>query len=171
MTGRPRCGSRAGTADADIPAVATLGGMDVLREPAAGAAPDVLLLGAGPMAGVCVQAAERLADHGIGVTVVDPRWVKPLDEALVGGGARAPARGDRRGQRRGRRVRRRVGRLLREHDDQTPVKTFGLPQQFLEHGERGALLADAGLDAQQLARLITEAVAHRTPELADDPQG
>jgi 1-deoxy-D-xylulose-5-phosphate synthase len=159
-----------GTAVADIPAVARLGGMDVLREPAEGAAADVLLLGAGPMAGVCVKAAGRLADHGIGVTVVDPRWVKPLDEALVGAArahrlvvtvednGRAGGFGDA------------VCRLLRDHDEQTPVKTFGLPQQFLEHGDRGALLADAGLDAQHLARLITEAVAHRTPQLAHDPQ-
>jgi 1-deoxy-D-xylulose-5-phosphate synthase len=159
-----------GNAVADIPAVARLGGMDVLREPAQGAAADVLLLGAGPMAGVCVKAAGRLADHGIGVTVVDPRWVKPLDEALVGAArahrlvvtvednGRAGGFGDA------------VCRLLRDHDEQTPVKTFGLPQQFLEHGDRGALLADAGLDAQHLARLITEAVAHRTPQLAHDPQ-
>ena len=39
--------------------------------------------GAGLMAGVCVEAA-RLSDQGIGVTVVDPRWVKPVDEALMG---------------------------------------------------------------------------------------
>jgi len=160
-----------GAACPDIPAVGRLGTMDVLRAPADGAAQDVLLLGAGPMAGVCVQTAERLADHGIGVTVVDPRWVKPLDEALVGAArahrlvvtvednGRVGGFGDA------------VCRLLRDHDDQTPVKTFGLPQQFIEHGERGALLADLGLDAQHLARLITEAVAHRTPQLAHDPPG
>ena len=73
-----------GTVGADIRRVGRLGRMDVLRKPADGAAADVLLLGAGPMADVCLQIAERLADHGIGVTVVDPRWVKPLDEALIG---------------------------------------------------------------------------------------
>ena len=46
-----------GTADADIPAVARLGSMDVLREPGSGSAQDVLLLGAGPMAGICIRAA------------------------------------------------------------------------------------------------------------------
>jgi 1-deoxy-D-xylulose-5-phosphate synthase len=159
-----------GNADADVPAVARLGGMDVLREPAEGAATDVLLLGAGPMAGVCLQAAERLADQGIGVTVVDPRWVKPLDEALIGaaGAHRLVVTAEDNGLVGG--FGDAVARLLRDHDVQTPVKIFGLPQEFLDHGDRGAILADAGLDAQHLARLITEAVAHRTPELAHDPQ-
>jgi len=128
----------------------------------------VLLAGAGPMAVVCVLAAERLADHGIGVTVVDPRWVKPLDEALASAArehrlvvtaednGRAGGFGDA------------VSRLLRDHDVDTPVRTFGLPQEFLDHGDRGQILDDHGLAPQHLARAITEAVARRTPELAHD---
>ncbi len=50
-----------GTVGADVPAVGKLGRMDVLRKPADGAGADVLLLGAGPMAEVCLQVAERLA--------------------------------------------------------------------------------------------------------------
>ena len=153
----------------DVPAVATLGGMDVLRSPGA-AAGDVLLLGAGPMAGVCVTAAERLADQGIGVTVVDPRWVKPLDPALapaarehglvvtVEDNGRVGGFGDA------------VARLLRDADVDTPVRTFGLPQEFLEHGERGDLLDDLGLAPQHIARVVTELVARRTPTLADHQQ-
>ncbi len=164
---------------AEIPAIGSLGTMDVLARPgpdlAAGRGAgtldgDVLLLGAGPMAGVCVQAAQRLADHGIGVTVVDPRWVKPLDEALVAAAAahrlvvtvedngRAGGFGDA------------VGRLLRDREISTPVQTFGLPQQFLEHGERAEILATHGLTPQHLAREITAAVARRTPELAHHPR-
>ncbi len=160
-----------GTVGADVPAVGKVGRMDVLRKPADGAGADVLLLGAGPMAEVCLQAAERLADHGIGVTVVDPRWVKPLDEALAGaaGAHRLVATVEDNGLVGG--FGDAVARLLRDRDVQTPVKIFGLPQQFLEHGDRAAILADAGLDAQHLARLITEAVAHRTPELAHDQPG
>ena len=63
------------------------------RAAAAGAgarAPDVLLIGAGPMALTCLAAADRLADQGIGVTVVDPRWVKPLDGAGRRGRPRRP---------------------------------------------------------------------------------
>jgi 1-deoxy-D-xylulose-5-phosphate synthase len=63
-----------------------------------------------------------------------------------------------------------VARLLRDHDVDTPVRTFGLAQQFLEHGERGALLEDQGLTPQHLALVITEMVARRTPELVNEQQ-
>jgi 1-deoxy-D-xylulose-5-phosphate synthase len=157
-------------ATADVPAVGKLGTMDVLRLPAHPAGRDVLLLGAGPMAGVCAEAADRLADHGIGVTVVDPRWVKPLDTALVAAArqhalvvtvednGRVGGFGDA------------VARLLRDSDIDTPVRTFGLEQQFLEHGERAQVLEAQGLTPQHLARKITEIVAQRTPELADEGQ-
>ncbi len=157
-------------APADVPAVAQLGSMDVLRLPADPSRRDVLLLGAGPMAGVCAEAADRLADQGIGVTVVDPRWVKPLDAALldaarqhglvvtVEDNGRVGGFGDA------------VARLLRDYDIDTPVRTFGLPQEFLGHGERNALLEDCGLTPQQLARVITEQVASRTAELAQEQQ-
>jgi 1-deoxy-D-xylulose-5-phosphate synthase len=154
----------------DVPSVGKLGSMDVLREPAAGAGRDVLLIGAGPMAGVCAQTADRLADQGIGVTVVDPRWVQPLDEALAGAAARARLvvtveDGGRSGG-----VGDAVARLLRDHDVDTPVRTFGIDQQFLEHGERRELLESQGLGPQQLARVITEMVARRTPELVPERQ-
>ena len=63
-----------------------------------------------------------------------------------------------------------MARLLRDHDVDTPVRTFGLPQEFLEHGERAELLDDLGLTPQQLARVITEIVARRTPELVPEKQ-
>jgi 1-deoxy-D-xylulose-5-phosphate synthase len=158
-----------GTVGAEVEAVGSLGRMDVLSQPAGDAACDVLLVGAGPMAGVCVQTAGRLADQGIGVTVVDPRWVKPVDGALAQAAAahrlvvtvedngRAGGFGDA------------VCRLLQDTGVGTPVRTFGLPQQFLDHGKREEILADTGLVPQHLARRITEAVARLTPELAPDP--
>jgi 1-deoxy-D-xylulose-5-phosphate synthase len=157
-------------ATADVPAVGKLGTMDVLRTAADPTRRDVLLLGAGPMAGVCAEAADRLADHGIGVTVVDPRWVKPLDTALLGAArqhglvvtvednGRVGGFGDA------------VARLLRDSDIDTPVRTFGLEQQFLEHGERAQVLEAHGLTSQHLARQITEIVAQRAPQLADEGQ-
>jgi 1-deoxy-D-xylulose-5-phosphate synthase len=154
--------------------VAKLGGMDVLREPSAesgaSASRDVLLLGAGPMALMCLTVAERLADHGIGVTVVDPRWTKPVDEAVVDAAreyrlvavvednGRVGGYGDA------------VARLLRDHDVDTPVKTFGLPQRFMTHGDRSDVLEEAGLTPQHLARQLTEAVAHRAPADAEVPE-
>jgi 1-deoxy-D-xylulose-5-phosphate synthase len=159
-----------GTVGGEAEAVGQLGGMDVLYEPAAGISRDVLLAGAGPMAVTCVQTAARLADQGIGVTVVDPRWVKPVDPALAGAAAehrlvvtvedngRVGGFGDA------------VCRLLRDAGVSTPVQTYGLPQEFLAHGKREEILEQAGLVPQHLARQITEAVARLTPELADRPQ-
>jgi 1-deoxy-D-xylulose-5-phosphate synthase len=117
-----------------------------------------------------VQAAARLADQGIGVTVVDPRWVKPVDPALAAAAAEyrlvvtvednglAGGFGDA------------VCRLLREAGVSTPVQTYGLPQQFLAHGKREEILEEVGLVPQHLARRITEAVARLTTELADHTQ-
>jgi 1-deoxy-D-xylulose-5-phosphate synthase len=144
--------------------------MDVLYEPARTTSRDVLLAGAGPMAVMCVQTAARLADQGIGVTVVDPRWVKPVDPALAAAAAEhrlvvtvednglAGGFGDA------------VCRLLREAGVSTPAQTYGLPQEFLAHGKREEILEETGLVPQHLARRITEAVARLTPELADHPQ-
>jgi 1-deoxy-D-xylulose-5-phosphate synthase len=156
-----------GSVGAEVEAIGKLGGMDVLALPDAGGTvnngQDVLLLGAGPMAVTCVDVARRLNDHGIGVTVVDPRWVKPVDPAVVAVAAahrlvavvedngRAGGFGDA------------VARLLRDADVDTPVKTYGLDQEFLEHGSRDAILAAAGLTPQHLARRLTEAVARRAP--------
>jgi len=55
-----------------------------------------------------------------------------------------------------------VARLLRDHDLDMPVKTFGLPQEFLAHGTREEVLEEAGLTSQQVALQITEAVARRS---------
>jgi 1-deoxy-D-xylulose-5-phosphate synthase len=157
-----------GTVGYEVEAIGKLGGMDVLRQPEAGASQDVLLLGAGPMALMALTAAERMADHGIGVTVVDPRWTKPVDEALIDearryrlvavveDNGRVGGFGDA------------VARLLHDHDVDTPVKTFGLPQRFLAHGDRSDVLEEAGLTPQHLARQLTEAVARRAP--ADVPE-
>src|SRR3954462_5125145 len=65
---------------ADMEPVGKAGSMDVLVRDGAR---DVLILSIGSMAAVSVEVAQRLADQGIGVTVVDPRWVKPWDRAVV----------------------------------------------------------------------------------------
>ena len=159
-----------GKVGGEVEAIAKLGGMDVLRTPPEGLGPDVLLAGAGPMALTGLEIATRLADHGIGVTVVDPRWTKPVDEALVDAArqhrlvvavednGRVGGFGDA------------VARLLRDHDVDVPVKTFGLPQEFLSHGTRDEVLDEAGLTPQQLALRITEAVARRSSGEAPDTQ-
>ena len=159
-----------GNVGAEAEPVAKAGSMDILRQPDRGAAPDVLLAGAGPMAVSGLIAADRLADQGIAVTVVDPRWTKPLDPALAGLARRARlvvtvednglagGFGDA------------VARLLREEGVAVPVKTFGIPQRFLAHGTRDEVLDEIGLAPQHLARQITEAVARLDQEQEPGPQ-
>jgi len=50
------------------------------------------------------------------------------------------------------------------------LRTFGLPQRFLEHGERGEVLALAGLTSKELALAITESVARLTGDLVPESQ-
>ncbi|WP_344937550.1 1-deoxy-D-xylulose-5-phosphate synthase [Sphaerisporangium flaviroseum] len=157
-----------GAVGPEIEAVGRLGQMDILRR---GDEADVLLVAAGPMAQMALEAAALLDAQGISATVVDPRWVKPLDEALVGAAAehrlvavvedngRVGAVGDA------------VARLLRDAGVDVPVRTFGVPQRFLDHAKRAKILAEIGLTGQDLARQITEAVARRSSMLEDHPAG
>ncbi|HEY9483820.1 MAG TPA: 1-deoxy-D-xylulose-5-phosphate synthase, partial [Micromonosporaceae bacterium] len=64
-----------GSVPPDLPAVRTVNGVDVLAE---SDRRDVLLVSVGSFAQVGVDVAARLAEHGYGVTVVDPRWVRPV---------------------------------------------------------------------------------------------
>ncbi|MFC4586952.1 1-deoxy-D-xylulose-5-phosphate synthase [Sphaerisporangium corydalis] len=158
-----------GAVGPEIEAVGRLGEMDVLRE--AGDEAEVLLVAAGPMAQIALDAAALLDAQGIPATVVDPRWVKPLDPALVAAAGahrlvavvedngRVGAVGDA------------VARLLRDAGVDVPVRTFGIPQRFLEHAKRPKILAEIGLTGQDLAREITEAVARRSSLLEGHPAG
>jgi 1-deoxy-D-xylulose-5-phosphate synthase len=64
----------------DLPAVDRWGGVDVLR---ADSYADVLLVAVGALGGAALAAAELLAARGVAVTVADPRWLHPIDPALV----------------------------------------------------------------------------------------
>jgi len=124
------------------------------------------VIGAGPMAVTGLQVADRLASDGIGATVVDPRWLKPVDEALL------PAAGQHRlvaviednGEAGG--FGDAVCRELRRHEIATPVATFGLPQRFLDHGTREEVLEGAGLTAPYLAGAIARRITRQSPALA-----
>ena len=137
----------------DLPALERRGPVDVLRRGDAG---DVLLVAVGSMVPLCLAAAERAADHGIDVTVVDPRWVLPVADDLV---ALASAHrlvvtvedGGRAGG-----VGTTLTQALQDRDVDVPVRTLGLPQEFFDHGSRGQVLADVGLTEQDVARRIAE---------------
>ncbi|KFG77051.1 1-deoxy-D-xylulose-5-phosphate synthase [Streptomyces mutabilis] len=163
-----------GSVGADVEAVDRMGEMDVLlRKPGlsrvAGGPEDVLIVAVGAMAGPCVEAASLIAAHGLGVTVVDPRWAKPLDTELVGAARRyrLVATVEDNGRVGG--VGDAVARMLRDAEITTPVVTLGLPQTFLDHAKREQILGDAGLTPQGIAREITRLV-HGPLTATDDGQ-
>jgi 1-deoxy-D-xylulose-5-phosphate synthase len=134
-----------------LPALDRVGGMDVLHR---GQKPEVLLVSVGALAGTCLAAAALLRERGIGVTVVDPRWVKPVDEALPGLAAahRMVAVVEDNGRAGG--VGAAVSQALRDADIDVPLRNFGIPAQFLAHAKRGEVLADLGLTPAEIAGRI-----------------
>jgi 1-deoxy-D-xylulose-5-phosphate synthase len=143
----------------DIPALQRRSGVDVLAVPADGLTADVLLVAVGAFASMGLAVAERLRNQGIGVTVIDPRWVLPVSDVVaelalthklvvtmedngVNGGVGSA-----------------VSAALRRAEIDVPCRDVGLPQQFFDHGSRSEVLADAGLTEQDVARQITGWVA------------
>jgi 1-deoxy-D-xylulose-5-phosphate synthase len=52
-----------------------------------------------------------------------------------------------------------VSQLMRDADVDVPVRNFGIPAEFLDHGKRAEVLARIGLTAQDVSRAIVESVA------------
>jgi 1-deoxy-D-xylulose-5-phosphate synthase len=137
----------------DIPTHSKAGGADVLVR----TGPlDVLVVAVGSMASVAVDVADRLDAQGIGVTVVDPRWVKPVDPAIVelARQHRLVVSVEDNG---------RVGgcgaTLLQTLNDAgvtTPFRLHGVPQEFLGHAKRAAILERVGLTPQAIALGVVE---------------
>jgi 1-deoxy-D-xylulose-5-phosphate synthase len=150
-----------------VPALERIDGVDVLRRDGAS---DVLLVAVGAFAAMALDVADRLAAQGIGVTVVDPRWVKPLDPALVtlARGHRLVAVIEDNGRAGG--VEATLSQLLRDHGVDAPVRGFGIPQQFLDHGKRAEVLTQIGLTPQEIARQIVEATSRADVESIELPQ-
>ncbi|GGY36173.1 1-deoxy-D-xylulose-5-phosphate synthase [Streptomyces xanthochromogenes] len=140
----------------DVPALARLGGLDVLRRDEDA---DVLLVAVGVLAPVCLQAAELLAGRGISCTVVDPRWVKPVDEQLPPLAARHRLVAVVEDNVRTGGVGWAVGQALRDAGVDVPLRGFGIPEQFLAHARRGEVLADIGLTPVEIAGRIGAALA------------
>ena len=151
-----------GSVSPELPAIRrTSDGVDVLRE---AAHKDVLIVAVGPMATLAMEVASRLGDQGIGATVVDPRWVVPVASSIV-----EMARDHRivvsieDGTRVGG-VGTRIRQELRRAGVDTAVDEIGLPDEFLDHGSRGEILAQAGLTAQDIARnLVAQVLGKKVP--------
>ena len=142
-----------GAVSADIPAFERRDGIDVLYR---GESADVLLISVGAMATMAVEAASQAYREGVGVTVIDPRWVKPLPSSLItladryksvvvvedgvshGGIASA------------------LSEMFRASGLNTPIHSIGVPLTFIEHSSRAEILSDLGMTAQNIAREIVE---------------
>ncbi|MGY2703781.1 1-deoxy-D-xylulose-5-phosphate synthase [Nocardioides sp. HB32] len=142
-----------GPPPADIDAVGKAGGCDVLVR---NGPKDVLVVAVGAMATVAVGVAERLVAQGIGVTVVDPRWVKPVDPAILDLARehRLVVSIEDNGETGG------CGAVLLQTLNaagvHTPFRLHGIPQEFLGHAKRDAILERIGLTPQALALGIVE---------------
>ncbi len=119
---------------------------------------DVAIVALGTMVAPALVAAETLEAAGIKATVVNARFVCPLDERMVTGLARS------------------VGRIITVEENVpmggfgsavsecldrhglsgTPLKRLALPSDFVAHGKRDELLARAGLDAAGIAASALE---------------
>ena len=142
-----------GPPPADIEAIDRVGGADVLVR---NGTRDVLIVAVGSMATSAVDVAERLVAQGIGVTVVDPRWVKPVDPAIVelAREHRLVVSLEDNGEIGG------CGAVLLQTLNaagvHTPFRLHGIPQEFLDHAKRGVILERIGLTPQALALGIVE---------------
>ena len=138
-----------GAVPADIPALERLDdGVDVL---ARGADTDVLIVAIGVMVAQGLEVARLLAEQGIDVTVVDPRWAVPIAPSLIDLAARhrlvvTIEDGVRVGG-----VGTRLRQDMRAAGVDTALNEIGLPDAFLPHAERGEILAESGLTADRIA--------------------
>lgn len=116
---------------------------------------DVLLLGYGTMVNTALQTAEILSEHGVEATVVNARFVKPLDTELIlplaekigkvvtleegcvmGGFGSA------------------VAEALLDNDVNVPLKRIGIPDKLVDHATPDQSKADLGLTSPQIAEQI-----------------
>jgi 1-deoxy-D-xylulose-5-phosphate synthase len=143
----------------DIPAVERRGGVDILALPADNTSEDVLVVAVGPFASMAMAIAGRLRNHGIGVTVVDPRWVLPVPAEIATLAARHKlvVTLEDNGVHGG--VGSAVSAALRRAEIDVPCRDAALPQEFFAHASRGEVLDEIGLTERNIARQITGWVA------------
>ncbi|MEU5276353.1 1-deoxy-D-xylulose-5-phosphate synthase [Streptomyces asoensis] len=141
-----------------VPAVGRVGGMDVLRESGTDS-PDVLLVSVGALAPMCLEIATLLDRQGITTTVVDPRWVKPVDEAMAPLAERHRVVVTVEDNSRVGGVGSAIAQALRDAGVDVPLRDFGIPPRFLDHASRAEVMAEIGLTAPDIARQVTGLVS------------
>jgi len=120
---------------------------------------DVAIIGIGYGVGSAIKAAEILAEEGIQATVINARFVKPLDSELILEAARRTRKvvtvedGVKMGG-----FGSAVLEMLQDHGCTVPVQRLGIPDRFIEHGKREKLLELLGLDGVGVAKSVREFV-------------
>ena len=140
-----------GVVNPDIPAFERRDGVDVLYR---GESADILLVSIGAFAAIAVEAAGQAYREGVGVTVIDPRWVKPLPESLVTMAQRYKSvvvleDGIKHGG-----IASTISELFRESQLNVPVHSIGVPLTFIEHAKRSEILEDLGITVQNITRSL-----------------
>jgi 1-deoxy-D-xylulose-5-phosphate synthase len=152
-----------------VPAVGQVGQVDVLRCPADGEPKDLLLIAVGAFGALGLAAAERIADQGIGVTVVDPRWVVPIPRDVVTMATQhrlvvTIEDGGRHGG-----FGWTLAATLRDESIGVPLLDLAVPQRFIQPGTRDEVLSGLGLTAQDVARRVTGWAADLLGEPRTEP--
>ncbi len=151
-----------GSVSANLPAeYRTADGVDVLKR---SASKDVLIISVGPFAHTAMKVADLLSAQGIGTTVVDPRWIVPVQSSIVEmaaqhrlvitleDGVRVGGFGSR------------VRQELRANGVDTGLNEIGVPAEFLEHAEREEILERLGLTPQAIAHeIVAQVVGTKVP--------
>jgi len=119
---------------------------------------DAAIFAVGRMVEVATEAAERLAFQGIECSVVNARWVKPVDPRIVDWAKRHPivmtvednvGAGGFGGA---------VLEALAPYGLAGRVRTIALPDQFLLQGKAADILRENGLDAAGIAQATYNAI-------------
>ena len=126
---------------------------------------EIAFLAVGTMVEHAKAAAAILAEEGIEAAVVNMRFIKPLDTALIDAMAKtkkliitaeenvlAGGFGSA------------VAEYLADSGQQVPLVRFGIPDRFIEQGTRKELLSLCGLQPEQMAERVRERLSHLAPE-------
>jgi 1-deoxy-D-xylulose-5-phosphate synthase len=141
-----------GVISPELPAFERRDGIDVLYR---GESPDILMIAVGAMAQLAVDAAAQAYREGVGVTVIDPRWVRPLPIAALARMADRYSRivviedGIKSGG-----ISSALSDAFRELEILTPIHSIGIPVEFIEHSKRNQILEDLGITVQSVARQL-----------------
>ena len=140
-----------GAVTKDIPAFERRDGVDVLYR---GESADVLLVSIGAMAAIAVEAASQAYREGVGVTVIDPRWVKPIPESLITMARRYKSVVVLEDGIKHAGIASSISEAFREAGLSIAIHSIGIPLEFIEHSKRSEILDDLGISAQKISRDI-----------------